>query len=111
PAQLSAVLMLFGHVLLHFPVPSTSGQALMTMPILVPLSDLIGISRQVCVLAYQYGAGLPDILSPTNGALVAILAIAGIRYDQWLSFIWRPFLLVITIGAIAIVIGVLTGYS
>ena len=56
------------------PVPSTSGQAVLTLPLLVPLSDLIGLSRQVTVLAYQYGAGLCEVLTPTNGALMAMLA-------------------------------------
>ena len=49
------------------------------MPLLVPLSDLIGLSRQVTVLAYQYGAGLCELITPTNGALVAMLAICGVR--------------------------------
>jgi uncharacterized ion transporter superfamily protein YfcC len=59
-----------------------SGQAVLTMPVLVPLSDLLGVSRQITVLAYQYGAGLCEILTPTNGVLVA----AGVRYDKWLRF-------------------------
>jgi len=63
-----------------------SGQAVLTMPILVPLSDLLGLSRQVTVLAYQYGAGLCELLTPTNGALMAIIAAAGVRYERWLRF-------------------------
>ena len=63
------------------------------MPLLVPLSDLIGLSRQVTVLAYQYGAGLCDIITPTNGPLMAMLAAAGVRYEDWLRFVvplWTP---------------------
>ena len=56
PKSLAAVFMMISQAMLHFPVPSYSGQALMTMPVLSPLSDLLGLSRQVCVLAYQYGA-------------------------------------------------------
>ena len=70
--------------LIHVPVPSVSGQAVLTLPILAPLSDLLQVSRQVTVLAYQTGAGLCDLITPTNGALMAMLAAAGVRYDQWL---------------------------
>jgi uncharacterized ion transporter superfamily protein YfcC len=57
----------------------------LTLPLLVPVSDLIGLSRQVTVLAYQYGAGLCEVLTPTNGALMAMLAAAGVRYEDWLK--------------------------
>ena len=60
---------------------------MLTLPLLVPLSDLIGLSRQVTVLAYQYGAGFCEIVTPTNGALMAMLAAAGVRYEEWLRFV------------------------
>ena len=78
--------MMAAHAVIHVPVPSTSSQAVLTLPLLVPLSDLIGLSRQVTVLAYQYGAGLCELLTPTNGALMAMLVAAGVRYEEWLSF-------------------------
>ena len=56
--------MMFAHTVIHFPVPSVSGHAVLTLPLLVPLSDLIGLSRQVTVLAYQYGAGLCEAVHP-----------------------------------------------
>jgi uncharacterized ion transporter superfamily protein YfcC len=56
------------------------------MPVLVPLSDLLGLSRQVTVLAYQTGAGLTELLTPTNGALMAILLAAGVPYQKWVRF-------------------------
>jgi len=76
----------FVQTALALPVPSSSGRAVLTMPILVPLSDLLGLSRQVTVLAYQYGPGLLGQVSPTEGTLMAILALAGVRYDAWLRF-------------------------
>jgi uncharacterized ion transporter superfamily protein YfcC len=109
PATLSAVGMMATHTLIHVPVPSVSGQAVLTIPILVPLSDLLGLSRQVTVLAYQYGAGLCDIVTPTNGALMAILAAAGVPLDRWLRFVlpvWGGLLLV---GAVALVLGASLG--
>ena len=57
------------------------------MPLLVPLSDLIGLSRQVTVLAYQYGAGLCELVTPTNGALMAMLAASGVPFEEWLRFV------------------------
>ena len=86
PVTLSALAMAAAHAVVHVPVPSTSGQAVLTLPLLVPLSDLIGLSRQVTVLAYQYGAGLCELLTPTNGALMAMLAACGVRYDDWIRF-------------------------
>ncbi len=95
--------------LIHFPVPSTSGQAVLTMPVLVPLSDLLGLSRQVTVLAYQYGAGLCEILTPTNGALMAMLAATGVRYDEWLRFAIRLWGLLMLLGAAGILLGIAMG--
>ncbi len=110
PAALSAVIMMGSHTILHFPIPSYSGQAIMTMPVLVPLSDLIGLSRQTCVLAYQYGAVLADMFVPTNGALMGVLAISGITYNKWIRFIWKPALFILTVGAVSIVVAVAIGY-
>jgi len=106
----SAVTMMGLHAAVHVPVPSVSGQAVLTMPILVPLSDLLGLSRQVAVLAYQYGAGLSDVLTPTNGALLAVLAACGVPYDRWLRFAAPLVALVALVGAAAIVVAVVTGF-
>ncbi len=110
PPYTSAVLMMISQSVLHFPIPSYSGQAILTMPILTPLADLIGLSRQVCVLAYQYGAIMMDVIVPTNGALMAVLALAGIKYNNWIKFIIKPTLLILGIAAIAILIAVQIGY-
>ena len=110
PKSLAAVSMMVSQSLLHFPVSSYSGQAILTMPILAPLSDLIGISRQVCVLAYQYGAVMTDLIYPTQGALMAIIAIAGISFDKWFKFIFKFVLSILVVGAIAIVVAVYIGF-
>ncbi|MVN77118.1 YfcC family protein [Hymenobacter sp. HMF4947] len=106
PVAFAALGMLGVHAALHLPVPSVSGQAVLTMPLLVPLSDLIGLSRQVTVLAYQYGAGLTDLLTPTNGALMAMLAACGVRYDQWLRFAGPLYGLLLALGAAGILLGI-----
>jgi uncharacterized ion transporter superfamily protein YfcC len=76
------------------------------MPLLVPLSDLLGLPRQVTVLAYQYGAGLCELITPTNGALMAMLAAAGVRYEQWLRFVLPLYgvLVVLALGALAVAV-------
>ena len=89
PPSLSAIGMMTSQFFLHVFVPSYTGQAALTLPILAPLSDLIGLSRQVCVLAFQYGAIMMNLLSPTCGSLMAILALSGISYDQWFGFVIR----------------------
>lgn len=109
--SISAVFMMVSHSFLHFPVPSYSGQAVLTMPILVPLSDLIGLSRQTCVLAYQYGAVMADMIVPTNGALMAVLALCNIPYNKWLKFALKPTLLILLIAALALVTAVVIGYE
>ena len=105
----SAVLMMMAHTVLHFPVPSYSGQAILTMPILTPLSDLVGLSRQFCVLAYQYVTIMMDIIVPTNGALMAVIALGGIKYNSWVKFIIKPTLIILVLAAIAILIAVKIG--
>ena len=86
PAATGAYLMVPAHALIHVIVPSASGQAVLTMPVFVPLSDLLHISRQVTVLAYQMGGGLCELLTPTNGALMAILLAARVSYGKWMRF-------------------------
>jgi len=102
PPLVSALGMIVGQALIHIPVPSVSGQAVLTMPVLVPLADLLGLSRQVAVLAYQYGAGLCDLITPTNGALMAILAAAGVRYEEWMRFTIPLYSALVALGAVSI---------
>jgi len=109
PVALSAVGMMAVHALVHVPVPSPSGHAVLTLPILVPLADLLGLSRQVTVLAYQYGGGLCELLTPTNGALMAILAAAQVRYEEWLKFAVPLLVGLFALGAGAIGLGVAAG--
>ena len=109
PLALAALGMMVVHGLVHVPVPSPSGHAVLTLPILVPLADLLGLSRQVTVLAYQYGGGLCELFTPTNGALMAILAAAQVRYEDWLRFALPLLLILVALGAGAIGLGVAIG--
>jgi uncharacterized ion transporter superfamily protein YfcC len=102
PIAACAIAMMGVQAIIHFPVPSVSGQAVLTMPLLVPVSDLIGLSRQVTVLAFQYGAGLTELVTPTNGAVVAVAAASGVKFGDWLSFAVPIYLLMLVFGALAI---------
>jgi uncharacterized ion transporter superfamily protein YfcC len=95
----------------NFFVPSGSGQAYVTMPLMAPLADLVGVSRQVAVLAYQFGDGFTNILVPTNAVIIGILSIAGIPYMRWVRFLMPLMVKIWVIGSIALVVAVLMGYQ
>lgn len=109
PLSLSAIGMTISQALIHIPVPSSSGQAVLTMPLLTPLSDLIGMSRQVMILCYQYGAAMTDMITPTNGALLAMLTAGSVSFKDWFLYCWKPYLIVMGIAMIAIITALLTG--
>ena len=109
PVLASAAGMMIVHTVVHGPVPSVSGQAVLTMPVLVPLADLLGMARQVVVLAYQYGAGLCEMVTPTNGALMAILAAAGVPYEKWMKVILPLFGILFLLGFVAVAVAIATG--
>ena len=109
PVAVAALGMMLAHAAIHVPVPSVSGQAVLTMPVFAPVADLLHMSRQVAVLAYQYGAGMSELVTPTNGALMAILAAAGIRYDEWIRASWRMIGVVTLAGSAAVILAVASG--
>ena len=80
--------MLFAHTLINFLIPSGSGQAAATMPIMAPLADILGVSRQVACLTFQFGDGLSNLLWPTC-SVIAFCGIAHIPYGRWLKFWWK----------------------
>ncbi|MFK7972487.1 MAG: YfcC family protein [Bacteroidia bacterium] len=95
---------------LNFFIPSASGQALVSMPLMTPLADLLGLSRQTAVLAYVLGDGISNIIIPTNGALMAMLGVGKVSFEKWFRFAWPIFLVLMFIGAISLAIAVVTGY-
>ncbi|MFJ8234231.1 YfcC family protein [Ureibacillus sp. NPDC094379] len=103
PASVNAVGMLFLQMVMNFIVPSGSGQAALTMPILAPLADLIGVTRQTTVLAFQLGDGISNLVMPTSGILLAGLSISGISYTKWIKWV-IPYLGFLTLIAIVFII-------
>jgi uncharacterized ion transporter superfamily protein YfcC len=101
PAFVAVLLMVPFHALLHIPVPSVSGHAVLTMPLFAPIADLLGFSREAAVVAYQTGAGLMEMVTPTNGALMAVLLAAGVPLQRWLRFAAVGIAALVLIGVVS----------
>ena len=110
-AELGAAGMFLFQSILNFFIPSGSGQAFVSMPIMAPLADLSGIGRQVAVLAYQFGDGFTNMIVPTNPVLMGILGIAGISYEKWFRFILPLMIKLWVAGSIVLIIAVLINYQ
>jgi len=104
PSQINAIGMLLAQTIINFVVPSSSGQAVVAMPIMIPLADIVGVTRQTAILAYQLGDGLSNILFPTSGYFMATLAMAGVPYQKWLRFLLPLMGIWIVVGSIALLI-------
>lgn len=109
PNEISAIGMFAVQIVINTFIPSGSGQAATTMPLMAPLADLLGFERQIAVFAYQYGDGITNSIIPTSGVLMASLSIAGVTYERWVKFVWKLVAGWIFIGAAAIVIAMIIG--
>mgnify|MGYP001100177945 CR=1 FL=1 len=108
PAALSAVAMLVLQTVLNFLIPSGSGQAATSMPIMAPLADLLGLNRDVAVLAFQFGDGLSNIVWPTGFAAI-MAGLAGVKVEKWWKFIVPVFLGLFVTQALLMVLAVAIG--
>lgn len=110
PAWLCGVAMLVMQTFLNFLIPSGSGQAATSMPIMAPLADLLGVTRDTAVLAYQFGDGLSNIVWPT--AMAPIMAgLAGVKVEKWWKFVVPVFLCLFATQAVLMVVAVVTGFG
>jgi uncharacterized ion transporter superfamily protein YfcC len=109
--ELASVGMYMIQSVFNFFIPSGSGQAYVTMPLMSPIADLTGVSRQIAVLAYQFGDGFTNMLVPTNPVLMGIIGIAGIPYDKWFKFIIPLMVKFWIVGSLALIFAVWIGYS
>lgn len=99
PPVFTAVGMFLVQMLLNCLVPSGSGQAALTMPLMVPLADLVGVTRQTAVLAFQLGDGITNIITPTSGYFMAGLSVAGVSWSKWIKWILPLFLIQLMLAA------------
>ena len=94
----SLTMMYAVQTLINLFIPSATAKAAITIPVMAPLSDLIGLSRQSMVLAFQFGDGFTNMVTPTSGVLIAALAMARVDYEKWTRVIWIPVLALIVLG-------------
>jgi uncharacterized ion transporter superfamily protein YfcC len=106
----AAVGMLLVQSVCNFFIPSGSGQALVTMPIMAPLAQEVGVSAQTAVLAYQMGDGFTNIMIPTNAVLIGILTMARIPFERWLRFVVPYMLQVMVLCALVLLLAVAIGW-
>lgn len=97
--------------LLNIPIPSGSTKAALTMPLMAPLADLSGITRQVAVLAYQFGDGFTNMIVPTSGVTVATLELAGVPFSRWFRWLWPLQLVFVLFSLMVLAIAVTLGWS
>ncbi|MBW6390101.1 YfcC family protein [Billgrantia antri] len=110
PGAMSAIMASVVQGAINLFVPSGSGQALVTMPILIPVADLVGMSRQLMITAFQVGDGLTNLIVPTSGGTLAMLALGRVSYVKWLKAILPFMVLVYVLAWLGLVIGHYVGY-
>jgi uncharacterized ion transporter superfamily protein YfcC len=111
PNYLSATGMVLTQSLMNFMIPSGSGQALATMPILVPLGEMLQLTKQTVVLAFQVGDGVSNLINPAFGGLVAMIAICRVPFGRWLRFIAPVVAILIALTIVFVIISVMINYG
>lgn len=99
----SANFMYLTTTLLNILIPSGSAKAAIIMPIMAPFSDYLHISRQIAVLAFQFGDGFTNLITPTSGVLIGVLEVAKIPFDKWLKWVWPLVLILVLLGSLMII--------
>jgi uncharacterized ion transporter superfamily protein YfcC len=110
-SEIAAVGMFLMQTLLNLFIPSGSGQAYVTIPLLAPVGDLVGVYRQVVVLAYQFGDGFSNMIIPTNAVLMGIIGMAGVPYHLWFKFCLPLLLKLMGAAALVLVLAVVFDYG
>jgi uncharacterized ion transporter superfamily protein YfcC len=111
PLYASAISMAVSQTVINFFIPSGSGQALATLPVMLPLGESLGLTRQITILAFQIGDGLSNLINPTLGGLIAMLSMCRVPIDRWIRFIFPVLITLIGIAFITLIIAVATNYS
>lgn len=111
PLYASAVYMSISQTVINFFIPSGSGQALATLPVMLPLGESLGLTRQTTILAFQIGDGISNLINPTLGGLIAMLSMCRVPIDRWIRFIFPVLISVFCIAVLALLVAVATNYS
>jgi uncharacterized ion transporter superfamily protein YfcC len=100
----ASVSIMYGiQTLINLVMPSGSAKAALTMPIMAPFSDLIGVSRQATIMAYQFGDGFTNMLTPTSAVLMGVLGVAKIPFEKWVKWVWPLMLMLIILGFLLLI--------
>lgn len=110
PLYASAICMSLSQCVINLFIPSGSGQALATLPVMIPLGEVLGLTRQSSILAFQIGDGVTNLINPTLGGLIAMLSMCRVPLDRWLRFIFPIVISVLLLSWIVLVAGVMMGY-
>jgi uncharacterized ion transporter superfamily protein YfcC len=108
---MASYVMFGAQTVLNFFVPSGSGQAALTMPLMAPLSDLVGVTRQVAVLAFQMGDGFTNLIIPTSAVLMGALTLAKVPWVTWARWMFPFQVALFAVGLVALAVAVATGYG
>lgn len=111
PPVFSAIGMFIVQTIISIVIPSGSGMAAATMPIMAPMADLVGITRQTAVLAFQFGDAFTNVFSPTSGYFMAALAIGGIQWSKWIKWVLPLFIAWNIVAGIFLAVAVTIGYG
>ncbi|MGL6173199.1 MAG: putative basic amino acid antiporter YfcC [Cellulosilyticaceae bacterium] len=111
PAAISALFMYLFQTVFNFFVVSGSGQAAITMPLMTPLAELVGVTKQVAVLTFQFGDGLTNIFVPTCGTLIAILGVAKLDWVKWARFQMKFLGILIAVASLSVMLATVMGYQ
>ena len=111
PLYASAICMSISQSIINFFIPSGSGQALATLPVMLPLGESLGLSRQITILAFQIGDGLSNLVNPTLGGLIAMLSMCRVPIDRWVRFIFPVLITILILAFFALTFAVATNYS
>jgi len=111
PLHLASICMSISKAVSNFFIPSGSGQALATLPVMIPLGESLGLTRQITILAFQIGDGLSNLINPTLGGLIAMLSMCRVPIDKWIRFIFPVLISLIALSFITLIIAVTLNYS
>ncbi len=111
PTYGSAVAMTLAQSVINLMIPSGSGQALATLPIMIPVGELLGLTRQTTILAFQIGDGVTNLFNPALGGLIAMLSICRVPFDRWLRFIFPLVGIIMVVAWVALLFSVFINWG
>jgi len=111
PTYTSAIFMTLAQSVINLFIPSGSGQALATLPIMIPLGEILGLTRQSTILAFQIGDGVTNLFNPSLGGLIAMLSMCRVPFDRWLRFIFPMVFIILLVAWIFLVFSVFINWG